>query len=91
MEGGVRTVAYAYCAWGFGAVLTQSWAGVMGAELCTGAGEDKGIANVQNRREISVSSCYDQSRCLHPHPYNVATSTDSNPGPWWCLWPAVLW
>eukprot|EP01047_Picozoa_sp_COSAG01_P015835 COSAG01_NODE_798_length_13503_cov_8.878395_14_plen_112_part_00 len=34
----------------------------------TGAGGDNGIAKMWNRREISVSSYYDQSHSLHPHP-----------------------
>jgi hypothetical protein len=29
---------------------------------------DNGIAKMWNRREISVSSHYDQSHYLHPHP-----------------------
>jgi hypothetical protein len=34
---------------------------------CTGAGGDHGIANMWNRREISVRSYDDQSHHLHPH------------------------
>jgi hypothetical protein len=35
----------------------------------TGAGGDNGIAKMWSRRGISVSSHYDQSHYLHPHPY----------------------
>jgi hypothetical protein len=38
-----------------------------GCGPCTGAGGDHGIANMWNRREISVSSYDDQSHYLHPH------------------------
>eukprot|EP01047_Picozoa_sp_COSAG01_P048272 COSAG01_NODE_4688_length_4811_cov_3.539588_3_plen_209_part_00 len=34
-----------------------------------GAGGDNGIAKMWNRSEIPVSSYYDQSHYLHPHPY----------------------
>jgi hypothetical protein len=37
--------------------------------VCTGAGGYNGIAKMQNRRGISVSSYYDRSHYLHPHPY----------------------
>jgi hypothetical protein len=36
---------------------------------CTGAGGDKAIAKLWNRREISVSSYDDQSHNLYPHQY----------------------
>jgi hypothetical protein len=36
---------------------------------CTAAGGDNGIAEMWKRREISVSSCYDQSHYLPPQPY----------------------
>jgi hypothetical protein len=35
----------------------------------TGAGGDNGTAKVWDRREISVSTYYDQSHYLHPHSY----------------------
>jgi hypothetical protein len=35
----------------------------------TGAGGDHGIAKMENRREISASSYYDQSHYLPPHPH----------------------
>jgi hypothetical protein len=35
----------------------------------TGAGGDHGIATMENRRGISASSCCEQPRYLHPHPY----------------------
>jgi hypothetical protein len=41
---------------------------VQGIAGNTGAGGDHGIAKMENRREISVSSYYDQSHYLHPHP-----------------------
>jgi hypothetical protein len=31
------------------------------------------VTKLWNRREISVSSCYDQSHYLHPHPYHHAS------------------
>jgi hypothetical protein len=40
-----------------------------GGTARTGAGGDNGIAKMWNCREISVSSYYDQSTYLHPHPY----------------------
>eukprot|EP01047_Picozoa_sp_COSAG01_P012760 COSAG01_NODE_582_length_15201_cov_7.218315_22_plen_174_part_00 len=52
--------------------------------LSTGAGGDNGIATMWNRREISVSSCHDQSHYLHPHPVclarNVGKSQSKQPG-----------
>jgi hypothetical protein len=45
-----------------------------GGRQSTGAGGDNGIAKMWNRREISVSSCYDQSHDLHPHPYTRAAA-----------------
>jgi hypothetical protein len=36
----------------------------------TGAGGDYGVAQLWNRRGISVSSDCDQSHYLHPHPYH---------------------
>jgi hypothetical protein len=45
------------------------------ADVCTGAGGDNEIANMQNRREISVGSYDDESYYLHPQPYVYATPT----------------
>jgi hypothetical protein len=39
------------------------------ADVDTGAGGDNGIATMPNRREISVSSYYEQSHYLPPPPY----------------------
>eukprot|EP01047_Picozoa_sp_COSAG01_P091707 COSAG01_NODE_23250_length_822_cov_1.134163_1_plen_159_part_10 len=40
-----------------------------GSHYATGAAGDNGIANMWNRRGISVSSYYEPSHDLHPHPY----------------------
>jgi hypothetical protein len=42
--------------------------GGISIEAATGAGGDNGIANMWNRRGISVSSHYDKSHYLHLHP-----------------------
>jgi hypothetical protein len=44
-------------------------AAAAGRPASAGAGGDNGIAKMWNRREISVSSYYDQSHYLHPHPW----------------------
>eukprot|EP01047_Picozoa_sp_COSAG01_P068619 COSAG01_NODE_9957_length_2292_cov_7.086183_2_plen_336_part_00 len=38
-----------------------------------GAGGDNGTGKIGTRREISVSSCDDQSHYLHPHPYGAVS------------------
>jgi hypothetical protein len=50
----------------------------------TGAGGDHGIAQLWDRRGISVSSYYDQSHDLHPHPYVQQRCTVAGTGG--CVW-----
>eukprot|EP01049_Picozoa_sp_SAG25_P007186 SAG25_NODE_571_length_6846_cov_4.575070_10_plen_166_part_00 len=60
---GVFTVAEA---------LTETFGTHGRALVGSGAGGDNGIAKMWNRREISVSSHYNQSHDLHPHPVVAA-------------------
>jgi hypothetical protein len=47
-----------------------------------GAGGDNGIAKMWNRSEIPVSSYYDQSHYLHPHPYVCQEHGHDSAGDW---------